>query len=76
MSYIIASVYGEMKPWTFGVFENGISAQGIGSVGMLLNFAVTLVLTPLCPEPRERVKDLVDQVREPEGDVPAVTIES
>ena len=74
--YIIASVYGDMEPWTFGIFERGINPQGIGAVGMALNFVVTLVLTPLCAPPSEQVKDLVDQVREPEGDAPAVAIET
>ena len=74
--YIIASVYGDMEPWTFGIFERGINPQGIGAVGMALNFVVTLVLTPLCAPPSEQVKDLVDQVREPEGDAPAVEIET
>jgi len=49
-------------PWVFGV-----NAQGIGTIGMLLNFAVTLGLTPFCPAPTEATRDLVDSVREPEG---------
>ena len=64
--YIIASVYGEMAPWTFGLFERGISPQGIGAVGALLNFIVTLSLTPLFPPPSQASQDMVDQVREPE----------
>jgi cation/acetate symporter len=64
--YIIASVYGGMAPWTFGVFEHGISPQGIGAIGALLNFVVTLSLTPLCAAPSEASRDMVDQVREPE----------
>ncbi len=73
--YIIASVYGGMAPWTFGVFERGISPQGIGSIGMLLNFAVTLGLTPFCAAPSPESQDMVDMVREPEGVGPAVRIE-
>jgi cation/acetate symporter len=74
--YIIASVYGGMAPWTFGVFERGISPQGIGAFGMVLNFAVTLALTPLCAAPSERSKEMVDMVREPEGAGPAAVIET
>ena len=74
--YIIASVYGGMQPWTFGLFERGISPQGIGAIGMALNFLVTLLLTPLFPAPSQAVKDLVDSMREPEGDAPAVAIET
>jgi cation/acetate symporter len=73
--YIIASVYGGMAPWTFGVFEHGISPQGIGTFGMLLNFAVTLGLTPWCKPPSETAREMVDSVREPEGFGPAAVIE-
>ena len=73
--YIVASVYGGMTPWTFGIFETGINPQGIGTIGMLLNFGVTLGLTPFCAEPSDAVKDLVDSVREPEGVSTAVAIE-
>ena len=73
--YIVASVYGGMAPWTFGVFERGINPQGIGALGMLLNFVVTLALTPFCAGPSQEVCDLIDSVREPEGPVAAVVIE-
>ena len=76
MFYIVASVYGGMAPWTFGLFPKGIDPQGIGTVGMLLNFAVTLGLTPLFAAPGPEIQSLVDSVREPEGDVPAVRIEA
>lgn len=74
--YIVASVYGGMSPWTFGIFTKGISPEGIGAIGMALNFVVTLGLVPFCREPSEAVKDLVDSVREPEGEAPAVAIET
>lgn len=65
--YIVASVKFGMEPWTFGVLENGINPQGIGVVGMLLNFAVTLSLTPLFAPPTREAQDMIDSVREPEG---------
>lgn len=68
-AYIIAVVYGGMKPWTFGILEHGISPQGFGSIGMVLNFAVTLGLTPLFPPPSDRVKHMIDSVRDPEAAV-------
>jgi len=74
--YIIACVFFDMRPWTFGLFENGINPQGIGSIGMLLNFAVTLALTPLCAAPSQAVQEMVDSVREPEGATPATYIET
>ncbi len=73
--YIVASVYFDMAPWTFGIFENGINPQGIGVVGMLLNFGVTRALTPLFPPPSESSQQMVDTVREPEGFGPATQIE-
>ncbi|MFQ5629681.1 MAG: sodium:solute symporter family protein [bacterium] len=73
--YIIACVFFDMAPWTFGIFSSGINPQGIGTIGMLLNFAVTLALTPLFPKPGEKIQDMVDAVREPEGPGPAVEIE-
>ncbi len=60
-SYIIGQVYLGMEPWCFG-----IKAQGIGTIGMLLNFIVTLAMTPLCSPPDERVCALVDSARQPE----------
>lgn len=57
-------------PWFFG-----IDAQGIGTVGMALNFIVTLGLTVVTKPPTPQIQDLVDSVREPEGLSPAVAIE-
>lgn len=58
-------------PWFFG-----IDAQGIGTVGMVLNFIVTLSLTPFCKKPSQKVQTMIDSVREPEGLSPAVQIEN
>jgi len=58
-------------PWFFG-----IDAQGIGTIGMVLNFIVTLSLTPLCKKPNEKVQAMIDSVREPEGISPAAQIET
>jgi cation/acetate symporter len=69
--YIIGSVYGGMSDWCFG-----IGPQGIGTVGMLLNFAVTLGLTPLFPAPSRQVQEMIESLREPEGAGPAVVIET
>jgi cation/acetate symporter len=74
-SYIVACVSFGMAPWTFGIFEYGINPQGIGVIGMLLNFGVCLALTPLFNEPSQAVRDMVDSIREPVGYGPAVRIE-
>ncbi len=43
----------------------GISPEGIGTVGMLLNFAVTLVVSGLTPPPPAEVQQLVEDIRLP-----------
>jgi cation/acetate symporter len=43
----------------------GINAQGIGIVGMLLNFAITVALSKSGKAPPQEVQDLVEQVRYP-----------
>jgi cation/acetate symporter len=69
--YIIGSVYGGMSNWCFG-----IGPQGIGVVGMLLNFSTAFLLTPLFPPPSPQVQDMIKSLREPEGAGPAVAIET
>ena len=50
----------------FGM-EQGISPQGIGTIGMLLNFAVTITISMMTPPPPQEVMDLVESVRVPRG---------
>jgi cation/acetate symporter len=69
--YIIGSVYGGMSDWCFG-----IGPQGIGVVGMLLNFAITIGLTPFFAAPSEAVRDMIENIHEPESAGPAVVIEA
>jgi cation/acetate symporter len=45
----------------------GISPEGIGTIGMLINFAVTLAISRITPPPPQEVLDLVDKVRGPGG---------
>jgi len=70
-TYIIGNRFFDMPAWCFG-----ISAQGIGTIGMLVNFAVTLALTPLCKPPSDSVKLMIESIREPEGVGIAVEIET
>jgi cation/acetate symporter len=70
-SYILGTVYFGWTKWCFG-----IGPQGIGVVGMLLNFVVALLLTPLCPAPSANAQAMVDRIREPEGAGPGVDIEA
>ena len=68
--YIIATVFFGMERWA------GIDPQGIGTIGMVLNFAVTLGLTRFFPPPSQETRKLIDRIREPEHAGPAVPIES
>ena len=43
----------------------GINAQGIGTVGMLLNFAVMVVVSLLTPPPPHHVQEMVEGIRYP-----------
>ncbi len=74
--YIVACVFFGMKPLTFGVFPSPINPQGIGAVGMLINFALTLGLAPLFPPPSKAIQDMVDAVHEPEDAGAPVDIEA
>ena len=56
-------VFGTSQP-ILGPFF-GITAQGIGTVGMLLNFAVTIGVSLVTPPPPGHVAELVDAIRQP-----------
>jgi cation/acetate symporter len=45
----------------------GISPEGIGTVGMLLNFAVTMGVSRVTPPPPAQIQVLVDLIRIPRG---------
>ena len=45
----------------------GISPEGIGVVGMALNFTVAFVVSRLTAPPPAEVQDLVEQIRVPGG---------
>ena len=45
----------------------GISPEGIGTLGMLLNFAVAFAVCRVTPPPPERIQDLVEDIRVPRG---------
>ena len=45
----------------------GISPEGIGFVGMLINFSVAFVVSYLTPPPPQEVQDMVENIRIPKG---------
>ncbi|MCH7870921.1 MAG: cation acetate symporter [Planctomycetes bacterium] len=59
-------IFGTDEPLT-GTWCFGISAEGIGAVGCLLNFVVTIVVSRLTPPPPIEVQRLVESIRVPIG---------
>ena len=56
---------GEVPPsseWWFG-----ISPEGFGSIAMLCNFMVSIVISKLTSPPPQKINDLVDNIRIPES---------
>ncbi len=45
----------------------GISPEGIGSIGMFLNFIVCFVVSKATPAPPQAVQDLIQEIRIPRG---------
>ena len=45
----------------------GISPEGIGTLGMLLNFALALLISRLTPAPPLAIRQLVERIRVPRG---------
>lgn len=48
--------------WWFGV-----SPEGVGSIGMLLNFIVCVTVSKFTPAPPQEVQDMVQEIRIPRG---------
>ena len=46
----------------------GISPEGIGTLGMILNFAVSFVICRFFPAPPEKVQRMVDSIRIPKAE--------
>jgi len=53
---------GTQKEWWFG-----ISPEGFGTVAMLLNFIVSIIISRFTPDPPEEVQDIVENIRIPSG---------
>jgi len=64
MGYIIYFKFlgGTADQWLFG-----ISPEGIGVIGMLINFGVAALVARMTEAPSEEVQDLVEQIRIPSG---------
>ncbi len=63
-AYIIYFKYGGGTP---DQYLFGISPEGVGTLGMLLNFAVSLIVSQATPAPPVSVQELVENIRIPRG---------
>ena len=68
--YIVGAQFFDMPLWCFG-----ISAQGIGALGMVLNFVVTLGVSYVTPPPPPEVSEMVRSLRRPDHPSPAVILD-
>ncbi|KJH73067.1 sodium:solute symporter family protein [Aliterella atlantica] len=62
--YIIGVKFAGMPAWFFGV-----SAEGIGTLGMLLNLSVTFVVSRLTAPPPVEIQEMVEDLRMPAGEL-------
>ena len=60
--YILQVNFWKQPPWCFG-----ISAEGIGTVGMILNFVVMYIVSLVTKPPPQDVQDMVANIRYPRG---------
>ena len=56
------AVEGLKESWWFG-----ISPEGFGTIAMILNFIVALVVNRFTPEPPHDVQEIVENIRIPSG---------
>jgi cation/acetate symporter len=58
--YIVGVKFYRMPAWFFGV-----SPEGIGTLGMMINLIVTLIVSRLTPPPPAEIQALVEDLRDP-----------
>ncbi|MEL7117931.1 MAG: sodium:solute symporter family protein [Bacteroidota bacterium] len=68
-TYIIYFKYGGGTPDQYWF---GISPEGIGTLGMIFNFIVSLTVSAFTPAPPEEVQEIVENIRIPRGATEAV----
>ena len=45
----------------------GISPEGFGTIGMIINFIVSIAISQFTPAPPEEVQEIVENIRIPSG---------
>ncbi len=69
-------IFGAAEPWfDWKTLKIAISPEGIGAVGMLLNFFVTIVVSRLTPPPPKEVQEMVESLRHPDHPGPALIMD-
>jgi cation/acetate symporter len=53
---------GTKEDWWFG-----ISPEGFGTVAMIINFTVSIIISKFTPEPPKEVQEIVANIRIPSG---------
>jgi cation/acetate symporter len=64
--YILQVNFWKVPPWFLG-----ISAEGIGTVGMIFNFIAIWLVSLVTPPPPQEVQDMVERIRYPKGSLAA-----
>ncbi len=67
LGYIIYFKYGGGTPEQY---VWGISPEGVGTLGMLMNFAVSLTISSFTPAPPPEVQEMVEEIRVPRAAEP------
>jgi cation/acetate symporter len=52
----------------------GISPEGIGTIGAIVNLVVTIVVSKLTPAPSEHIQEMVEEIRYPARRTESVTV--
>ena len=60
--YIIQTKFLGVGNWFLG-----ITPEGIGTIGMIINFVVSIVVSKMTPPPPKEIQELVESVRVPRG---------
>ena len=66
-AYILYFKFVNTGPDSHALWWLGISPEGIGALGMLLNLVVTVTVSRLTPPPPAEVQELVESIRVPRG---------
>ncbi|UZR97634.1 sodium:solute symporter family protein [Chondrinema litorale] len=67
LAYIVYFKFINNAPEAADSWFLGISPEGIGTVGMVVNFIVSIVVSSLTPPPPFEVQEMVEEIRYPRG---------